>query len=171
VAADKEKGKSNVVLVALIVFNILAMLALGGLVYYIHTKESKKMTVQDVVRGVEEEGSEGADALVEEDMGNIEAPMYELDAFTVNLADTKATRYARVSMKLELSNEDVVDEIEQRTPQIRDLIIILISSKRFADVQNSEGKNKLRDEIIKSINSYLIKGEVKNLYYTNFVVN
>jgi flagellar protein FliL len=97
--------------------------------------------------------------------------MYELDTFTVNLADTATTRYVRVTMKLELSNMDVENEIERRTPQIRDLIIILISSKRYADVQSPDGKNRLRDEIVKSINSYPVKGEVKNLYFTNFVVN
>lgn len=161
---------NKLIIIIILALNALFMAGAAGLIYYSHVKESQRMTMQDIVRGVEKEKEDeelGATETEEEQ----ELPMYELDTFTVNLADTAATRYARVTMKLELSNMDVENEIERRTPQIRDLIIILISSKRYADIQNPDGKNKLRDEIVKSINSYLVKGEVKNLYFTNFVVN
>jgi len=157
-------------IIILVVVNIFAMLAVGGMLYVAHKKDKDAMTMKDIVRGEEEE-KEAKEMGLEEVQTEEELPVYELDAFTVNLADIKETRYARVNIKLELSNVDVEDELERRTPQVRDLIIILLSSKRYSDIQTSEGKNKLRDEIVKSINSYLVKGEVKNLYFTNFVVN
>lgn len=161
---------NNKVVIIVLLFNGLVMAAAAGLIYYSHIKESQRMTMQDIVHGVEKE-KEDEELGITETKEEQELPMYELDTFTVNLADAAVTRYARITMKLELSNMDVENEIERRTPQIRDLIIILISSKRYEDVRSPEGKGKLRDDIVKSINSYLVKGEVKNLYFTNFVVN
>jgi flagellar FliL protein len=159
-------------ILVLLVLNLLGLGVVGGLIYMSHKKEAAKMTMTDVVRGVEEEKEAKENGLADEHSSEAqENPMYELDAFTVNLSDPKTARYVKTTIKLELSNMEVEDELERRTPQVRDLIIILLSSKTYDEMQTTEGKNKLRDEIIKSVNSYLVKGEVKNLFFTNFVIN
>lgn len=161
--------KNNVILIAVIVLNSIVMIALAITFYLTNIKESKKSRIDNVLDSIETTNEQEKVGLEQEDVANL--PIYELDAFTVNLADMKTTRYARITIKLELNNFEVEEEIERRTPQIRDLIIVLLSSKKFNDLQTTEGKDDLRDNIIKSINTYLVKGEIVNLYFTDFVVN
>ena len=97
-------------------------------------------------------------------------PVYSLSTFIVNLADRGGTRYLRATMDLELSSEETKDEIEKRLPQIRDAILTIIPSKSIKDINTIEGKTALRDEIIEKINSFIKKGRITNIYFTEFVI-
>ncbi|MBW2087159.1 MAG: flagellar basal body-associated FliL family protein [Deltaproteobacteria bacterium] len=55
-------------------------------------------------------------------------------------------------------------------PQIKDSLLVLLSSKTFIDIKTVEGKMRLRMEIIGRINNFLTSGRVKNVYFTEFVV-
>ncbi len=96
--------------------------------------------------------------------------MMDLGVFTVNLADRDTDAFARVSITLELSNEKVRQEVEKRLPIIKDAIIDVISSKTSAVVKTPEGRENLRLEIIRRINTILLEGGVRNIYFTEFVV-
>jgi flagellar protein FliL len=96
-----------------------------------------------------------------------------LDAFIVNLADPGGKRYLRTTMSLELETSDTKSaqaEIEKRSPQIKDTIIMVLTTKRFEDIQPTEGKAALRDEIVQKLNDLLKLGKVSNLYFTELVV-
>ncbi len=96
--------------------------------------------------------------------------MYDLGVFTVNLADANTDAYARVAITLELSNEKVRQEVDKRLPIIKDAIIDVISSKTSDFVKTPEGRESLRLEIIKRLNIILVEGGVRNIYFTEFVV-
>lgn len=96
--------------------------------------------------------------------------MMDLGAFTVNLADRDVDAYARVSITIELSNEKVRLEVEKRLPIIKDAIIDVISSKTSSFVRTPEGRENLRLELIRRINTILFEGGVRNIYFTEFVV-
>ena len=78
---------------------------------------------------------------------------------------------ASVSMELEVQGEHVLDEIEKRKPQIRDIIIIILSSKTQEQVDTREGKDNLRNEIKDTINSFLVQGKISNVFFTEFIYN
>ena len=97
--------------------------------------------------------------------------MYKLEpAFIVNLADPEITVYARVSITLELANQQVLLEVQKKEPIIRDAIIEVISSKTSNDLRTPEGRERLKLELLKRINTILTKGGVRNLYFTEFVI-
>ncbi|WP_448584297.1 flagellar basal body-associated FliL family protein [Thermocrinis sp.] len=96
--------------------------------------------------------------------------MFDLGVFTVNLADTNTDAYARVAITLELSNEKVRQEVDKRLPIIKDAIIDVISSKTSDFVRTPEGRESLRLELIKRLNIILVEGGVRNIYFTEFVV-
>ena len=97
--------------------------------------------------------------------------MYKLEpAFIVNLADPELTMYARVSITLELSSPEVVLEVQKREPIIRDAIIEILSNKTSRELRSPEGREQLKLEIIKRINTILVQGGVRNVYFTEFVV-
>lgn len=96
--------------------------------------------------------------------------LFSLDTFIVNLADQERSRYLRVTMDLELEAAADVGKLNERLPQIRDRILMILPSKRFADIASMEGKTALRDEIINKINGLFPENVITNIFFTEFVV-
>jgi len=96
-------------------------------------------------------------------------PILDLDPFIVNLADTEP-RFLKVTIKLELDGAPAKAEVTERIPQVRDALLILLSSKETQNLKPTAGKLQLRDEILQRINSLLSTGQARNAYFTEFVV-
>ena len=73
-------------------------------------------------------------------------------------------------MDLEITKEDLNDAIRQRIPQIRDSIMMILTSKRYEDVKDTTGKIALRQDIQKQINVFFKEPCVSNVYFTDFVI-
>lgn len=97
-------------------------------------------------------------------------PTFPLDTFIVNLAGTSGERYLKVTMELELKEKNLASELERRKPQLKDTILLLLSSKTFEDIDTFRGKTKIRNEITARLNSFLAPGSIKKVYFTEFVV-
>jgi flagellar FliL protein len=96
--------------------------------------------------------------------------LFPLDTFIVNLADQERSRYLRVTMDLELVTPTDTEKVNQRLPQVRDRILMLLPSKRFADIASMEGKTALRDEIIGKLNGLFPENVITDIFFTEFVV-
>ena len=96
--------------------------------------------------------------------------IYSLDTFVVNLADQGGKRYLRVKIDLEISDEKLKEELDQRLPQIKDSILMILPAKKFDNIKDEEGKIALRNEIIEKLNSFLKTGSITYVYFTEFVV-
>ena len=96
--------------------------------------------------------------------------IFDIDPFIVNLADTPEVRYLKLTVKLELENQEVSAELASRVPQLRDTILVLLTSKDAASIRTPQGKFQLRDEITQRVNSLLPKPGVRAAYFTDFVV-
>lgn len=97
-------------------------------------------------------------------------PIYKMDTLIVNLADRGGKRYLRITMELELSTPEVVEEIQTRMPQLRDTLLMILPSKKYEDISTTEGKTALRDELIGKMNAILKTGQIVTIYFTEFVV-
>jgi flagellar FliL protein len=63
-----------------------------------------------------------------------------------------------------------MEKAKTKTPQIRDAIITLLTSKTSDALISPEGKLQLKDEINIRINQVLGENSVKNVYLTDFVM-
>jgi len=97
-------------------------------------------------------------------------PMVNIDEFIVNIISGDAAHYVKASLTVELTNEQVKTEVEQRMPQVRDAILLLIGNKTYEELQDLQGKKQLKAELLEKINSFLQTGKVASVYFTNFVV-
>ena len=97
-------------------------------------------------------------------------PILSLSNFVVNTADKGGNRYLRVKIDLEMSENEVLEEVNQKISMVKDNILMILSSKLIADIIQVEGKVALRDEIISALNANLTKGSIANLYFTEFVI-
>jgi len=97
-----------------------------------------------------------------------QANLLALDPFIVNLQDNSGTRYLKLTLSLEL--EGGGEEITALTAKIRDSLIVLLSSKSYADIGTVEGKYQMRDEIVARVNQFLTKTKVKSVYFSDLVI-
>ena len=73
-------------------------------------------------------------------------------------------------MGFELSDEAVRSEVENKMPQVKDAVIMIISSMTYDDIKSIDGKQMLKQSILRKINGLLKTGNVTNIYFTKFVV-
>ena len=93
----------------------------------------------------------------------------EMPPFIVNLAGEEG-RYLKTTLVLQLSSEELSKEITQRTPQIKDAIITVLSSKTPDDILTIQGKYDLKVELMKRVNTLVASGVVREIYFVEFVV-
>lgn len=165
-AGDGGKGQKPTLFIILAVVNMIIVGGVGFMMYMGKKKEEAKATIDDVIQG-EQEALEKEAAEEEEFIGKL----VPLETFLVNLAGTRGGKLMKINMSLEVGNDEVQAEIEKRKPQIRDIILILLSSKTYDQVSNREGKDFLRDEIKNTVNSFLTKGKVNRVLFTEFFYN
>ncbi|MBI5443086.1 MAG: flagellar basal body-associated FliL family protein [Deltaproteobacteria bacterium] len=116
--------------------------------------------------GGEKDPKGGAEASVHSGMG----PVFAMEPFTVNLADPGRPRYLKLVLQAEVEAPAAVDQLEGVKPKVRDSVLMLLCSKTAAEVTTVEGKETLRNEIIRRLNSFLSQAKVTEVYFTDFVV-
>lgn len=100
--------------------------------------------------------------------GTASVAVYKMEPFLVNLADPGQLRYLKVTFHVETHQNR--EEFEKRLPQSRDSVLTVLSSKNSRDLMTSEGKNALREEIKEKMNHLLTETKVRNIYFTEFVI-
>jgi flagellar FliL protein len=165
---------SNKVLLILVGLVLMLVLVMGGGMFMIYTK-LPSASPKAVVPGPEAGAAEAiAEKAKPEEIGAVVA----MDTFIVNLADPGGNRYLRVTMDLELAGKPADksaaktagDEIAKRMPQIRDAILMILSTKRYADISTPEGKTALREEILNAANGLLASSQITRIYFKEFVI-
>lgn len=80
-------------------------------------------------------------------------PVYvTLEPFTVNLTSEATDRYLQVGIDLKVSAADITEKVKVHLPEIRNGILLLLTSKKVDDLASIEGKNALREEIRDIVN-------------------
>ena len=94
-----------------------------------------------------------------------------LEEIIVTLAgDAQRPRYLRISVNIELKDQLTADVVATRLPQLRDIVIMVLSEKTAAELSLPEGKKGLRDEIFRRIDEKMPKGMLMNIYFSDLVV-
>ncbi len=157
---EEGGNKSKILLIIIVVLVLLLLGVVVGFGVYYFSQTPKQLPPAEELAKVEVKKEKKPEFL----------PVFSLKPFVVNLADARGRHYLKVSMKLELSSDELLEEVKKRQPQIRDVILTLLSSKTSSEVNSMEGKFLLREEIIKRINTFLITGKITKVYLEEFVV-
>ncbi len=159
-------GQKPVLLIALAVINMVVVGGVGFVLYQGKKKESSQPKIEDVIQG--EHSAQHKEATEEKEVVGKVIP---LETFIVNLAGAKGRKILKVNMELEVKGEHSLGEIDKRKAQIRDIIIIILSSKNYDEVSSREGQDGLKTEIKDTINSFLVQGKISNVFFTEFIYN
>lgn len=111
-----------------------------------------------------------SDSKTHEEKSDSKTSIIALDPFVLNLADHG--RYLKVTIQFEISDKSLGETVKDKTPQLRDTIITLVSSKSLNSISSPEGKFQLKDELLFRANQVMgmDKDIFKNLYFTEFVM-
>jgi len=98
-----------------------------------------------------------------------------LEPFTVNLqGDDGSPQYLQVGLSLKLDDDGLVDAIKLHMPEIRNRVLLLLSSKKASEISTIEGKKALSSQLLREIARPLSAGgPVKGLdsvLFTSFVI-
>ncbi|MBM4333028.1 MAG: flagellar basal body protein FliL [Deltaproteobacteria bacterium] len=96
--------------------------------------------------------------------------MYKMDSMIVNLADPGQSRYLKIKLDIESSEKKANEEFEKRLPQLRDALLKVLGGKQRKEIIDSEGKERLRGEIKDRLNQLLNNMKIKEVYFTEFLM-
>ena len=158
----------KLVMIALLL-NTVVMVATGVIVTINSIRSSHKVSLADVATAPTEEAP-AAEGHGEKKEGKEAADNFVKESFTVNLADENGAHFAKVDVEIEADDAFVRDEIGKLRPKIRDFVNVMLSSKTYDQVVSQDGKDFLREGIRNKINGMLTRGQIKNIYFTQFIV-
>ncbi len=159
-APSRSGGIAKLLLPLAILVNF-GVLGVGGYLVFANTIgfEAPKIT-----EDVEEETLQSNLEEMESDI-----ILYRMDEFILNLAG-HPRRAIRFEIALEMLDDKGFEEVVQMGAVARDSIVKILNQKRFQDIETIQGKLFLKDQIATNLNGFLKEGVVKDVLFTDFVV-
>ncbi len=98
----------------------------------------------------------------------------DLDTFTVNLQPQSEGQFLQTTLVAKLKEPTAGDAIKARMPEIKDRVLLLLSSKSAADLGSLKGKQQLGKDITAQIKLALgdkkQADQVAGVLFTSFVI-
>lgn len=135
--------------------------------------EAAGKTKENAAPKAKQEGKGKSGGAEGKEGGKTEAPatlfVFE-KPIVVNLAETNAERFLKVSIVLDMESQELRGEIDGKQPRLLDLLINILSSKTLDTISTPAGRNMLRQEMIDKMNAQFESGRLVNVYFTEFVI-
>ncbi|SFL31796.1 flagellar FliL protein [Nitrosomonas aestuarii] len=98
----------------------------------------------------------------------------ELDIFTVNLQPEEKGQYLQLGLTIKIRDTDVSIEIDRLIPEIRNRILLILTSKTAKDLSTLAGKqflsSELTDEVRNTLDSEIHREAILEVLFTSFVI-
>lgn len=147
-----QVGKKKVLVIPLI---ILFVLTIGAIAYSLNYLPVKKFLDFKAITASKEKATQTV----------------EIGSMTVKLADSNEAHYLRVNPVLEfVEDKKLAEEISKKNYLIRDSLLRVMRSKLMSDIQPVQGSEALKAQFLEAINKHLKSGQVKKIYYVEFLI-
>lgn len=96
-----------------------------------------------------------------------------LETFTVNLQPEAGEQYLQVALTVKTTNDAAAEAMKLHMPDIRNRLLLLLSSKRPSELLNTPGKVQLAAEILGEVRKPVpqpLQQHVAAVYFTSFVI-
>jgi len=173
-SAPKEKKSSKMLMIIIIVVLVL-LIIIGGVVAFLLMGDDEAPVnnapqVQQTSKSKSNMSNKSNVQFNNSRNLNDIGVLYPLDTFTVNLKSDAGRRYLKVTMSLELEGEELSQELDAKSPVLRDRIIRILTSKTLEEISSKKGKQKVTQQIMDTLNSMISDGKIKGIYFTEFVI-
>lgn len=92
------------------------------------------------------------------------------DELVTNLANTKGSRFLRVSFEVIGKDKTLGALVESKKSQVHDALITVLGNQTIEDIEGTGGRNKLRVALISALNTALGKGIAEELYFLDLII-
>lgn len=144
----------------------VAVLAIGGAFLFLRGGSDEKKSAHEGAKV--EAKAEGGHGEAKE--GEAAGGSYPLEPFIVNIYDGQELRYLKLKVEFELANPQAKPDLDAKVAPLRDAILILLTTKTMQEIQDLQGKNQLREQILGAVSKIIPPGKVTKVYFTDFVV-
>lgn len=158
---EKSSGKSGKK--RLIIFGSISVLIVVAIAVSVFLYMRKGSGDEDAAEAGNEQKKETAGA-------KKSIAIYPLEPFIVNIHDGPNLRYLKIKLEFEIASPGAKEEIDPFQAPLRDAILVLLSSKNLEEISVTDGKNKLRDEVMATVAKIVPPGKIMRVYFTDFVV-
>jgi flagellar protein FliL len=148
---EKPKGKMK-----LIILIVVPVLLLGGLAATYFLYGDRIMGRQPAEKKPEKH---------HEEVG----PILTLEPFIFNLS-SNTTRFAKVSLAVEVKDAKVAEEAKKITPVLRDKALSILSAKTPEVLIDVQSREPLKQELIAGMKGLLKPGELRSVYITDIII-
>jgi len=155
----------NVGMILTAVFAVLNLGVMGGGAYLVYASTIGWQSPKITEEMLETEMSSKSD-------DERYAPyIFTMDKFTVNLGG-EPKRTIRLEVSLQMLGKEGYEEImsPDSRAKARDKIVRVLNEKTFSELESIQGKLFLKDAIAMQVNSVLKEGVVKDVFFSDFVV-
>jgi len=162
----EKKSGSNMVLILIVVLLVVLLIGGGLAAFFLLGSDDDSSSMQQNQQTAPVKRKSSGRSTQYLTIG----PMDPMSPFVVNLLSESGSKYLKVVLDIELDAPELSVEMDLKKSLIRDIIIRSLSSKTFEEVSTMKGKDRLKDEVVNKINDVLADGQVKNIFFTDFVV-
>ncbi|MGC8790784.1 MAG: flagellar basal body-associated FliL family protein [Desulfurella sp.] len=159
---DQKKKKSLILPILIIV----VVLIVGGALAFFFLKKGSSNSPKNT-----QTQSSSSESVLSDKNVHIK----NIPSMIINLADQSGDRYLKISLALVMngkektkSGESSGDTLEDAA--IKNAIITVISTKTSDTLLTLSGKEELKKQLIKAINNALGEDAVKDIYFTDFII-
>lgn len=96
--------------------------------------------------------------------------IYLLKDIIVNPAGTRGRRFISISLGIEISDGQNIEDLKIREPKIYDSVLTLLSQKLLIDYVDVSNRETIRNEILENIKEITPDDLVKQVYITKFII-
>ena len=125
--------------------------------------EEKKESAEAEAKG---EAKHGGHEEVAESVGSIT----NLGQYTINLRGSGGGRILRLEVQVD-ADPEAAERLKELTPRIRDSIIAVVSDYTWSELEGTDGKTRLKEELLTRIGGIADPVVIRSVYLTNFVVS
>lgn len=169
---EEKSEKKKLPLKLIIIIAVVVLIGSGaGAFFMMGDNGAEDATVSE---NVESAGNTEV-AKGEEGGGMGEAYYFSLDPpFIVNFTGKSRARFLQVSIEGMTRDATVKEAITKHFPQVRNNLVLLLSSKTHDELNTPEGKSALRKQVLKEVQKVLEaetgKEGIEDVYFTSFVM-
>lgn len=149
-AVEKSSIDFKIILIGLVLF----IVAMGFSFFLMRSMMAPFLPEKETEKQMESRGS-----------------LVSVGEFTTNINDVAGTRFLKVEVFVEVSEENkkAAAEIETYMPIIKDSVLTILSSKTAADL-DTNNREKIKLEIKKDLNRKIGSEVIQNVYFTSFIM-
>jgi len=159
-ATTTPEKKRSWIIWALLVIPVFIIEGVGAYILVQRLFQPKSVTSQEVQAATKDKPSKSPPI----------GAVYLVSDIIVNPAETEGRRFLNVTVALEYEGLQIGEELKKRDFQIRDTLISIFVSKRVDELDDIGDKENLKAEIAHRVNAVLTAGEIKQVYFTNFIM-